>query len=103
MSSEYPSQHAPCRLACQRNVVCHRPCRQRGGILDLRQTKEFGRFQSVTIPVGRLPWGMALSAAGDALYVSNTGDNTISIVDLRLMRLGITVPAGKSPLGLAAR
>ena len=73
------------------------------GMVDLRLTKEFGRFLSATMPVGRLPWGMALSATGDSLYVSNTGDNTISILDLRLMRAGITVPTGKSPMGLAAR
>jgi YVTN family beta-propeller protein len=72
-------------------------------MVDLRDTKEFGRFLSATIPVGKLPWGMALNAASNCLYVSNTGDNTISIVDLRLMRHGGTVPTGKSPLGLAAR
>ncbi len=72
-------------------------------MVDLRQTKEYGRFLSATVPVGRAPWGMALSAAGDCIYVSNTADNTISIVDLRLMRLGGTVPTGKGPLGLAAR
>jgi YVTN family beta-propeller protein len=72
-------------------------------LVDLRPTKEFGRFLSATIPLGRLPWGMAMSASGDCLYVSNTGDNTITIVDLRLMRAGVTVPTGKGPLGLAAR
>jgi YVTN family beta-propeller protein len=70
---------------------------------DLRQTKEYGRFLSATIPVGRAPWGMALSAAGDCLYVTNTADGTLSIVDLRLMRVGTTIPTGKSPLGVAAR
>jgi len=35
--------------------------------------------------------------------VTNTADNTISIVDLRLMRTLFSIPTGKSPLGLAVR
>ena len=71
-------------------------------MLELRPNNEFGRFLS-TIPVGRGPWGMALSAAGDCIYVANTMDNTISIIDLRLMRPGFTIPTGKGPMGLAVR
>ena len=72
-------------------------------ILEFRpDNKEYGRFVS-TIPVGRAPWGLALSAAGDCLYVTNTADNTISIIDLRLMRPLFTVPTGKSPFGLVVR
>jgi len=69
-------------------------------ILDLRATKAFGRFL-YTMPVGKGPWGMALSAAGDCVYVTNTADNTISVIDLRLMRPGIALPTGKGPLGVA--
>ena len=69
-------------------------------ILDVRPNKEYGRLQG-TIPIGRGAWGMALSAAGDCVYVANAGDNTISIIDLRLMRIGFTVPTGKTPMGLA--
>jgi YVTN family beta-propeller protein len=72
-------------------------------ILEFRpNNKEYGRTVA-TIPIGRAPWGLALSAAGDCLYVTNTADNTISIVDLRLMRTLFTIPTGKSPLGLAVR
>lgn len=72
-------------------------------ILEFRpNNKEYGRMVS-TIPVGRAPWGLALSAAGDCLYVTNTADNTISIIDLRLMRPLFTIPTGKSPLGIAVR
>lgn len=72
-------------------------------ILEFRpDNKEYGRTVS-TMPVGRAPWGLALSAAGDCLYVTNTADNTISIVDLRLMRTLFSIPTGKSPLGLAVR
>jgi DNA-binding beta-propeller fold protein YncE len=90
----YPAQEMLFVIGRVDNVVA---------ILDMRQTKEYGRFESATIPVGRAPLGMALGAACDCLYVSNTADNTVSIVDLRLMRPGITVPGGKSPLGLAAK
>ena len=72
-------------------------------MLELRPgNNEFGRYLS-SIPVGRAPWGMAMSAAGDCVYVTNTADNTISIIDLRLMRTGFTNPTGKSPMGLAVR
>ena len=90
----YPAQEMLFVIGRVDNVVA---------ILDMRQTKEYGRFESATIPVGRAPLGMALGAACDCLYVSNTADNTVSIVDLRLMWPGITVPGGKSPLGLAAK
>lgn len=71
-------------------------------MLDVRPTKEFGRFMS-SIPAGRAPWGLALSAAGDCLYVTNTGDSTLSIIDLRVMKVGLTMPTGKSPMGVAVR
>lgn len=71
-------------------------------MMDIRPSKEFGRYVG-SIPVGKAPWGMALSAAGDCLYVTNTGDNTISLIDLRMMRLGVTLPTGKGPMGVAVR
>jgi YVTN family beta-propeller protein len=72
-------------------------------ILEFRpNNKEYGRTVA-TLPVGRAPWGLAMSAAGDCLYVTNTADNTISIVDLRLMRTLFNIPTGKSPLGIAVR
>ena len=73
------------------------------GILEARpKTKEFGR-QISSIPIGKGTWGMALSAAGDCIYVTNTSDNTVSVVDLRLMKVLFNIPAGKSPMGLAVR
>jgi YVTN family beta-propeller protein len=72
-------------------------------LLDIRpDSQEYGRVMA-TIAVGKAPWGLALSAAGDSLYVTNTADNTVSIVDLRLMRTTFSVPTGKAPLGLAVR
>ena len=71
-------------------------------MLDVRPTKEFGRFMT-TVPVGRAPWGLALSAAGDCLYITNTSDNTLSILDLRLMKVGATIPTGKGPMGVVVR
>jgi len=71
-------------------------------LLDIRQNHEYGRLMT-TLPVGRAPWGMALSAAGDCVYVTNTGDDTISVIDLRLMKAAVTIPTGKRPMGLAVR
>ena len=72
-------------------------------ILDLQDTKEIGRLIG-TMPVGRAPWGMGINPDGSALYVGNTADNTITIIDLRLMKPGGFMPAtGKAPMGLVVR
>jgi YVTN family beta-propeller protein len=71
-------------------------------ILDIRANKEYGRLIT-TLPVGRGPWGMTLSAAGDCVYVTNTRDNTITLIDLRMMRPGLTLPTGQGPMGVAVR
>lgn len=72
-------------------------------ILEARPNNhEFGR-QIGSIPIGRGPWGLALSAAGDCLYVTNAFDNTVSVVDLRLMKVMFNIPTGKTPMGLAVR
>jgi YVTN family beta-propeller protein len=89
-----PSKEILCVLGRYDNVVA---------LVDLRQTPEYGRFLSVTIPVGRGPWGMALSAAGDCLYVTNTTDSTMTLIDLRTMHAYLTMPTGKGPMGVAAR
>ncbi|MEO8027442.1 MAG: YncE family protein [Bryobacteraceae bacterium] len=69
--------------------------------LDLRPLNAFGRYFG-SISVGGGPWGMARSADGETVYVTNTSDDTISFVDLRMMRVTHTIKTGKGPLGIAA-
>jgi YVTN family beta-propeller protein len=61
---------------------------------------------------GRALWGLALAlliqpptplAAGARLFVSNFGDDTVSVIDTDLDREVETIPVGKSPFGLALR
>lgn len=70
---------------------------------DIRPYQEYGRVLQ-TVPVGRGPWGMGINPDGSALYVSNTTDNTITLIDLRLMHpSSFSIPTGKAPLGLVVR
>jgi len=59
-----------------------------------------------TIPVTHGPlgvlncWGLAMSADGKFLYVSNFGDDAISVIDLQLMKTFRAFPGGKMPYGV---
>ena len=54
------------------------------------------------IPVGRLPWGVAVHPSLPQVYVSNRADDTVSIVDTeRLVVATYPVPTGKGPNAVA--
>ncbi len=52
-----------------------------------------------TIPVGDRPWGMAIN--GDSLYVTNSGDDTISVINVKTGLLKSTIKTSKTPRGIA--
>jgi YVTN family beta-propeller protein len=52
-----------------------------------------------TIPVGDEPWGMAIK--GDSLYVTNSGDDSISVINVKTGLLKSTVKTSKTPRGIA--
>jgi YVTN family beta-propeller protein len=53
------------------------------------------------IPSGGRPQGQAMSADRKTLYVTNSGDSSISILDIdRKTRIG-TIPTGRAPVRLA--
>jgi YVTN family beta-propeller protein len=59
---------------------------------------------SANIPVGRHPTAMALDGAKGLLYVSNTNDDTISVVDVRTRAIKQTItltPFAQSVRGIA--
>jgi YVTN family beta-propeller protein len=53
-----------------------------------------------TVPVGKLPEGMALSPNG-TLYVCNTQDGTVSAINTRLNTVTSSVSVGQNPIRLA--
>ena len=56
-----------------------------------------------TIAVGKRPWNMALTAAGDKLYVANGRSGTVSVIDTgRRQALG-DIAVGELPWGVAIR
>ena len=56
---------------------------------------------SVTVPVSKNPFGVALDAGTRAAYVTNSGDNTVSVIDGSTHTVTATVPVGKKPEGVA--
>lgn len=66
-------------------------------IVDMRNNK---RRMARTLAVGRQPNGLAQTADGNYLYVGHDKDNTISVVDVRLMQVLTTTPVGAYPDGV---
>jgi YVTN family beta-propeller protein len=49
------------------------------------------------IPVGRLPYGVAITPDGSTLYVNNWGENTVSVVDLLALKEVNKISVGGLP------
>lgn len=52
------------------------------------------------VPVGKRPWGMALSADGRYLYTANGPSNDVSVIDTKTLTEVKRIPVGKSPWGI---
>jgi len=60
-------------------------------------------FASVkSIAVGGVPRGMSLSAKGDRLYVTNSWDDTLSVIDTTALTVIATWHVGSEPSGVVA-
>jgi YVTN family beta-propeller protein len=57
--------------------------------------------RSDSIPVGGGPTGIAVSPDGQELYVANSGNNTLSVIDVGARAVVSTVPVGASPRSVA--
>jgi YVTN family beta-propeller protein len=55
-----------------------------------------------SIPVGRMPRGIALSPSGHQLYVSNAWSDTVSVIDTAGMQVVQTLPTGPEPSGVVS-
>jgi YVTN family beta-propeller protein len=49
------------------------------------------------VPVGLAPNWMTWSPDGELLYVSNSGSNDVSVIDIKLRREVVRIPVGSSP------
>ncbi len=56
---------------------------------------------TIDVASGSGPWGVALDSSGENLYVSNTGENTVSIFETLNNTLIGTIEAGPEPISLA--
>jgi len=52
------------------------------------------------IPVGHVPRGMALSVSGDRLFVTNSWDDTLSVIDTSALAVIATWNVGAEPSGV---
>lgn len=52
------------------------------------------------VPVGRRPWGIAVTPDGRKLYVANGVSDDVSVIDTATERAVATIPAGKGPWGV---
>ncbi len=55
-----------------------------------------------TIPVGRNPFGAAVSPNGQTVYITNKDDNTVSVINAYTNTVTATIPVGRGPQGIAA-
>ena len=65
-------------------------------VLDARTLRLVGR-----VPVGRRPWGIAVSRDGRWVYTANGLSNDVSVIDARTLRVAATIPVGQRPWGIA--
>lgn len=74
----------------------------RGGTVAVIDTKEAPQAVKLIkeVPVGKRPWGIALSADGRYLYTANGPSNDVSVVDTTTLTEIKRIPVGKSPWGV---
>jgi YVTN family beta-propeller protein len=55
-----------------------------------------------TIPVGRKPFGVAVTPDGSKVYIANSGDNTVSVIETATNTVtGSPIAVGTDPVGVA--
>lgn len=53
------------------------------------------------VPLGKTPWGIAVTPDGSQIYVANQGSNSVSVVATGNYSATHTIPVGASPWGVA--
>ncbi|MGB8503020.1 beta-propeller fold lactonase family protein [Mycobacterium sp.] len=54
-----------------------------------------------TAPVGTFPTGVAVSPDGNRVYVANSGDDSVSVIDAESGNAALTIAVGHAPYGIA--
>jgi YVTN family beta-propeller protein len=54
-----------------------------------------------TIPVGKQPQHVVFSADGRFVYITNDGDDSISVINVDTFTVTATIPTGPSPTSMA--
>jgi YVTN family beta-propeller protein len=54
-----------------------------------------------SLPVGRRPWGIALTHDGKKAYVANGVSNDVSVIATDTHKIIASLPVGKMPWGIA--
>lgn len=60
-----------------------------------------GPSVTATIPVGRTPSGVVVSPNGSVVYVTNSGSNTVSVIDAATSAVTATIAVGTRPSAVA--
>jgi YVTN family beta-propeller protein len=60
-----------------------------------------GSNKTTSVKVGKDCRDLTITRDGRWVYVTNRGDNTVSVVDVTGEKVVATVPVGKSPVGIA--
>lgn len=53
------------------------------------------------VPVGKRPWGIAVTPDGRKVYTANGVSNDVSVIDTATLKVVATVPAGAGAWGVA--
>src|SRR6516225_7192637 len=64
---------------------------------EVRVLDAFTYVPIKNIPVGQVPRGLSLSPKGDRLFVANSWDDTISVIDPKSLEVTATWPVGSEP------
>jgi len=59
-----------------------------------------GNAVVATIPVGNVPYGIAVDPSGTRVYVANNGSNSVSVIDAASNAVVATIPVGDGPVGV---
>ena len=78
-----------------------RPLPSSQEIAALRVIDAAANRVTASIPVGKRPWGVAITADGRKLYVANGASDDVSVIDTATLTVVATVKVGSRPWGLA--
>ncbi|RJQ23038.1 MAG: YncE family protein [Nitrospiraceae bacterium] len=92
----YATPDSKLLYVCDQGELLQRPVSDKVYVIDISYAKVIN-----TIKVGNKAHGVVVSRDGKAAYVTNTSDNTISIIDVITQKVTGTVPVGKGPNGIS--